>query len=294
VTRFLAAACAGVAAAAFVAVVLDIDVHLRMMPRRPSFAARVGTWLQQAGSRVSTARFVASSVGVAVIAVIAVAAMTGSYAVAAVPGVAVGALPTAVMSRRRTERLRRVQRAWPDGIRDLLASISSGRSVTHAVGALAAHGPEPLREAFARFPERARAYGTLGALELVKHELADPTSDRVLEVLILAHERGGTIVRAILEDLVDATTRDLKLVEQIETEGLETRINARAVVVLPWLVLVALTARPGPFRDFYRTHSGVLVLAAGALLSAIGLGVLGRLGREPLEPRVFARTDEPR
>ena len=64
----------------------------------------------------------------------------------------------------------------------------------------------------------------------------------MLEVLLLAHERGGPIVRSILEDLVDATTRDLKLLDALETEGLEMRINARAVVVLPWFVLVALTA----------------------------------------------------
>ena len=90
--------------------------------------------------------------------------------------------------------------------------------------------------------------GTGPALELMKEDLADPTSDRVLEVLILAQERGGAIVRDILDDLVDATTRDLKLLDELETEGLEMRINAKAVVVLPWLVLVALTARPGAFR----------------------------------------------
>ena len=95
--------------------------------------------------------------------------------------------------------------------------------------------------------------GTGPALELVKEDLADPTSDRVLEVLILAQERGGAIVRDILDDLVDATTRDLKLLDELETEGLEMRINARAVVVLPWFVLVALTARPGAFRDFYQS-----------------------------------------
>ena len=43
------------------------------------------------------------------------------------------------------------------------------------------------------------------------------------------------------------------------------RINARVVVVLPWLVLVALTARPGAFRDFYQSGGGVVtVLVAGA------------------------------
>ena len=91
----------------------------------------------------------------------------------------------------------------------------------------------------------------------------------------------------ILEDLVDATTKDLKLLDELETEGLEMRINARAVVVLPWLVLVALTARPGAFRDFYRSAGGVLTIVVAALLTAVGVVVLGRLGREPVEERVF-------
>jgi hypothetical protein len=39
---------------------------------------------------------------------------------------------------------------------------------------------------------------------------------------------------------VNATTRDIKLLDELETEGREMRINDRAVVVLPWLVLVVL------------------------------------------------------
>ena len=102
-----------------------------------------------------------------------------------------------------------------------------------------------------------------------------------------------TGLRAIFEDLVVATTRDLKLLDELETEGLEMRINARAVVVLPWLVLVALTIRPGPFRDFYRSSGGVMTLIVAALLTAIGVFALGRLGREPVEERVFGASRTP-
>ena len=144
-----------------------------------------------------------------------------------------------------------------------------------------------MRVAFSRFPQLARVLGTGPALELMKEDLADPTSDRVLEVLILAQERGGAIVRDILDDLVDATTRDLKLLDELETEGLEMRINAKAVVVLPWLVLVALTARPGAFRDFYRSSGGIVTLVVAGVLTAIGVVVLGRLGRDPIEARIL-------
>jgi hypothetical protein len=54
----------------------------------------------------------------------------------------------------------------------------------------------------------------------------------VIEVPILAHERGGHILQEILEDFVQATTKDLKLREEIASEGLEMRINSGAVLAV--------------------------------------------------------------
>lgn len=250
-------------------------------------ASRSTAWFQEAGVGLSPARFWTGSAAAGACALVLLTAISGSVLVGVVPAVAVALLPRAYFARRRRNRMREVQSAWPDGLRDLSASISAGSSLTQAVSALAAHGPAALRAAFARFPELARVLGTGAALEVVKQDLADPTSDRVIEVLLLAHERGGAIVRTILDDLVDATTRDLKLLDALETEGLEMRINARAVVVLPWIVLVALTARAGPFRAFYRSSGGAVTVTVAACLTLVGIAVLGRLGREVPEQRVF-------
>ena len=123
-------------------------------------------------------------------------------------------------------------------------------SVQRAVENLARSGPAPLREAFHRFPMLARTLGVMPALESIKEDLADPTSDRVIEVLMIAHERGGVLIPEILRDLADSTSMDLAATEEEQTEALEQRINARVVFMLPWLVLVALTFRPGPLSDF--------------------------------------------
>lgn len=261
-----------------------------LSPRRARGRAEVSRrqlWLQQAGAGLTVRQFVAGSVVVGIAAFLVVFAFTGTWTVAVAPGVAVALLPRAYFGRRRAQRLSEVREAWPDGLRDVLASISSGRSLHQALSSLAISGPEPLQEAFVRFPALSRMLGTVPALEVVKEELADPTSDRVIEVLILAHERGGQIVRLILEDLVSATTRDLKVAEEIRSEGLEMKINARSVVVLPWMVLVMLTLRPGAFRDFYSSPAGVAVVLVGAALSVVGAWVIGRLGREQTEKRVF-------
>ena len=215
--------------------------------------------------------------------------LTGAALVAVVPACAAASIPRAYFGRRRIVRLRELQAAWPDGLRDVVASVAAGRSLSHALTTLAETGPPALRDAFGRFPLLARMLGTVPALEIVKADLADPTSDRVIEVLILAQERGGPIVRRILEDLVVATTKDLKVLDEIETEGLEMKINARAVLVMPWLVLVALDA---PRRSVPRllpiVRPAYWWWSSPRPLSVVGSWWISRLGRAHEEQRVFA------
>ena len=173
--------------------------------------------------------------------------VTGTPLVALVPAVAVASLPRAFFARRRATRLREVQAAWPDGLRDLVASIAAGRSLDAGARRAREHrarrrcGPRSLA-----FPDL-RADARHRALRSKWSRRSSPTrpATACIEVLILAHERGGQIVKEILDDLVVATTKDLKVLDEIETEGLEMKINARAVLVLPWFVLVALTLRGG-------------------------------------------------
>ena len=253
---------------------------------RPSVSARQ-TWLIQAGVDMTPRQFWVTSMGAGALAFIVFFVMTGVLLVALMPALVVALVPRSYFSRRRAQRLAEVQQAWPDGIRDLVASISSGMSLPKAIDTMSRSGPTALREAFIAFPVLTRTLGVVPALEVIKEELADPTSDRVIEVLILAYERGGAIVPRILQDLADATTRDLWAIEEIRTEALEQKINARAVFALPWFVLVALTARTGMFREFYQSPGGAVVILIGAAMSLVGIGIVRRLSRDPDEPRVM-------
>ena len=240
-----------------------------------------------AGLDVSTGRFWTTVLGAGFVTYLMVHALTGLVPVSLVPALVVATLPKAYFARKRSVRLAAVQEAWPDGLRDLLASVRSGSSLPTAIENLASFGPTPLREAFHGFGVYSRSLGVVPALEMVREDLSDPTSDRVVEVLVLAYERGGTVVPEILDDLANATTRDLWTMEQVRTEALEQKINSRVVFVLPWLVLVAITARNGAFREFYSTSAGVLVVAIGGVLSLIGVAIASKMSAQPPEPRVF-------
>lgn len=239
------------------------------------------------GLDVSSLHFWTVVIGVAMATFALIYGLTGLLVVSLVPAVVVATLPRAYFSRSRAARLSKVQEAWPDGLRDVLSSIKSGASLPVALEALADYGPAPLRDAFQGFGVYARSLGVVPALEIIKEDLADPTSDRVIEVLILAYERGGVAVSEILSDLAEATTRDLWAMEQVRTEVLENKINARVVFAMPWLVLVMMTTRSGAFRDFYSTPGGVLVVGVGGVLSLFGIVIASKLSAMPDEPRVF-------
>jgi tight adherence protein B len=245
-------------------------------------------WLLQAGTELSVVQFLAGSVAAAVVTLVLVGVVTGDPIVAVVPAVAIGLLPRAFFGRRRARRLAELQQAWPDGLRHIVGGVESGMSLNQSIASLATSGPEPLRLAFERFAVNARMVGLPAALEIVKGQLANSTSDRVIEVLLLAHERGGRIVTEVLSDLAEATTKDLKTIEEIASDQLEPKINARAVFALPWLVLVLLTASAGPFRAFYRSAAGVAVIVAAAVMSAIGILIVERMSKDEPEERVFA------
>jgi tight adherence protein B len=286
--NLLAATAAAVFAYFVVGYLVGVVPQRRLRTPAPRNApTRRQVWLIQAGLDVSPVQFVLWSVAVGVVGFLVAYAVTGSLWIAVPPAIALMFLPRWYYGRRRLHRLSEVLRAWPDGLRHLAASVRSGMSLPVALDDLALAGPDGLRQALARYPTLAHVFGVAPALEIVRDELADPTTDRIVEVLILAVERGGSLVPEILDDLAEATTRDLRTLEEIRTNSLEQRLNARIVFAIPWLVLVLLTARPSAYRDFYQSPAGLVVVVIAGVLSAVGAWWVTRLGGQPDERRVF-------
>lgn len=255
-------------------------------------------WLTQAGLELSPTQYYLGLAAVGLLTFAVMSALTATPPVAVAPAAAAVALPHAFFSQRRTKNLAKTQQAWPDAIREIIASIESNASLHGALVALSYRGPESLRYAFERFPTMASTVGVVPALESIRERLADPTSDRVIEVLILAHERGGGIVTDILRDLAESTTEDLQLQEEIISSQLEQKINGRAVFVIPWLILILMVLSNEEYRNFYQGPLGGLVVFIGAALSLVGVVVLAKLGKETPESRVFggsavSRTQDP-
>jgi tight adherence protein B len=244
-------------------------------------------WLIQAGSDLSPRQFWAGSIVSGLAGFGLLRAITGTWWVALIPSIAIAFLPYAYFARQRTERLAAVQKAWPDGLREILAHVNSGATLAAAIESLADKGPEALRRAFARFPSQAKMFGVVPALEITKEELSDASSDKVIEVLILAHQFGGSSVQTVLRDLIDTMSSDQLTNEQIRTAGFEQRLEGLVVGMAPWLILLFLATVPETYREFYRSREGRFVVIIAGIWAAGGWLLMRVISRTPQEVRVF-------
>ncbi len=248
------------------------------------------SWLNQSGVGVTPMQFWGISLGSGIASFSLLFLITNVFIVSVIPAVMIGILPRTYFSRKRAKISDERVHAWPDALRTLIAGISSSQSLHQALRSLSTGGPAPLRPVFQKYSRLTQALDQKSALEVVKEELADPMSDRIIEILISAIEAGPGVVLDILRDLAESTTRDLQLREHIETMQVEQKLNARIVFVMPYMLLIMMVTSSPIIRDFYKEPIGVIVILFGTGVLVAGMLMIQKLGKIPLEQRVFTTS----
>lgn len=269
-----------------------VGITPRFLDRSPSGERprrdRAQDWLHQAGADVTPFQFFAVSIGMALVVAVMMQVLTDVLPLTLVAAGLALWIPRSFYSRRRNRIAQDRIHAWPDALRDLIAHLKSSMSVHSALNELGRSGPAALRPYFNRYAGLAATLDKRTALEVVREELADPVSDRVIEIILVAFEQGSGVVIDILADLADATAGDIALREEIQTAQLEVRLESRTAAVLPFVVLIMMIATSKDYAVFYRSAAGWLVIAIGGLLCMGGLFMINRLGRVPTEQRILA------
>lgn len=192
------------------------------------------------------------------------------------------------LSRRRHRRVLAIRQAWPDGIRLVLAHLKEKLPV--AVRELARTGPQPLREILEPYDSLVRLYDFPTALSIIKEDVAEPTTDKVLTIMSLAHDAGASQIPDILRDVLDDIVRDLEVHEHIRTQRLEREIERFFSILGPWLIMAIIVRTAPSYRDFYTSPRGRGFVILGLIWTAVGWAILKRVSTLPEEPRVLAAS----
>ena len=212
---------------------------------------------------------------------------------AIVPGVVAALLsafaPVAVYRQRR-KHLRDVARdAWPYLIEEIrLQTGALGRSIPTALLDAGRKAPTaPMRTAF----EEASRTWLLStsfprATDVLKHLLADPTADVVVETLLVAHEIGGSDIEGRLSSLVDDRRTDLRNRHEARSRQAGVRFARWFVLGVPaGMALVGLAIGEG--RAAYASTGGQIAVVVGIVLTGACWIWANRIMALPEPDRMF-------
>ena len=210
--------------------------------------------------------------------------------IAAVPAViAIPRILSRRSSRARVAKLEALE-SWTRRLADVLAaSRGLEDALTHSAASAAAPIAGPVAELAAALRLRT---STSQALRAFADAIDDPVGDLIASALLLAAERRGPGVHAVLTELAGDVAADVAAQREVEAE----RATYRTTLV--WIVgfLIAYTGYLMLERSYsapFATPAGQVMLALVVLLYGLALWWLHRLAAPPSKT-LFLNTRRPR
>jgi tight adherence protein B len=253
--------------------------------RKPN---RISDLLAAAGvDKVSVGGLVGTCLGLGLFVVLVLFTLSRSWPIATCFGLFAGWLPVTILRWRAKKRTAMLRQLWPDVVDHLRSAIRAGLPLPEALIQLGDKGPEELRPVFRDFGADYRAGGQFdAALNKLKHKLADPVADRIVEALRLTREVGGSDLGKLLGTLAEFLRESARTRSELEARQSWTVNAARLAVAAPWIVLVLLATRPEAV-EAYNSTVGAAVLLGGLAVSLVCYSAMLKIGALPQDERVL-------
>jgi tight adherence protein B len=249
---------------------------------------KIENLLIQAGYRnIQPAQFVMLLLGGLAIAVVVLAVITNSILISIAVCVCVGAQLIESFQSKVAAETHKSNTQWPKYLDSIHSATWAGATLEQALLDSISSAPTKHTWALLEF-EKDHNSGTAfnDSLDNLKARLANPITDRFIEITRLASASGG---RGYLNAL-RAQSLQLRLENSTWSE-INVKQNwvigtAKLAVLAPWLILVLLCLRPETAIAF-QSESGVTVLALGTFASLLAFRLIKTLGRLPPRQRTL-------
>lgn len=287
-----------IAIAAAFGAVLGLGVWM-LLPAKPrthppakrwQIAQSIGALLEEAGlGHYRPGAFLTLATALSVPSALAITVLAPVPALSLIAGVCAPLVLIGVLYRHRARRRQILRLSWPGVIDHIRAGVRSGGDVASAVLAVPASYPSEITSALSDFRRRIDSgTSTDTALEELRRDLADPFGDRIIEVLRMTHEVGGTSLPAVLRDLQTTIRHDIAVRQDAHARQSWIRSASVLAVSAPWVVLLVIGGR-GETLEAYQTLEGNILLILGAVSSGIAFFLMRKIAALP-EPRRWLTT----
>jgi tight adherence protein B len=208
----------------------------------PDIEDRLQRTLEQSGLTISLRSLVLAGVGCAATAGLALALATMTWWIALAAALPAFCVPLLFVAIRREQRLSKLRCQLPDAFEMMSRSIRAGQTVTRAFQTVADDFESPISDEFAWCFEQQN----LGLpQDVALRDLARRCGVAELQMLVVAllvqRQSGGSPVE-LLDNLALVVRRRITLQERIKTLTAEGRMQAGVLLLLPPLLLTAISS----------------------------------------------------
>lgn len=222
------------------------------------------------------------------VAAIVVLAFSRSLIIASAFSLFVGIFLTVAQQKVSNKKSAEIQAAAPEMIDHLISGLQSGLSLNEALAGLGDRGPAVLIPYFKAFQRSLYLTGDFTkALENAKYELAQPSTDLIIEALLISKTLGGTELINILRLLGNFIREDLALRREIAIKQSWIKNSAHLSAGAPWILLLLLSTQRSTTEAF-SNGAGITILLTGLVLTATAYIWMNKLGEIPEQSRIFA------
>ena len=209
-------------------------------------------------------------------------------AVAIAVALLAGGAPIAIAQSRQAKRSADLRNRWPDVLMQVRSSVGAGATLPDAfIGALRRAG-----DSFAAMADLVRSEVAFGggfraALETIRVEDEDPTTDRILVTLATANSTGGARVGEIVGMLGTSVGDETRLRAAHDAALTEQRMTVNVALVAPWALLCLSIATNTQAKLAFSSADGAVVVAVGLVATVLGWALANRAARLSRPPRLF-------
>lgn len=209
-------------------------------------------------------------------------------AVAIAVALLVGGAPIAVTRSRQAKQAADLRNRWPDVLMHVRSSVGAGATLPDAfISALRRAGDPFAGMADLIRHEIAFGGGFRAALETIRNEDKDPTTDRILVTLATANSTGGARVGEVVGMLGTSVGDETRLRSAHDAALTEQRMTVNVALVAPWALLCLSIATNTQAKLAFSSADGAVVVAVGLVATVLGWALANRAARLSQAPRLF-------
>jgi len=232
----------------------------------------------QADSKTTVARLVLSTIGFAIVGYMVSSMFVPILAVQLVAACALGYIPFAVVSFKRSRRIAAFNNGLPDAIDMMARGLRAGHSMVAAINIVAEQSVEPVASEFGEvFKQQNFGLPLRDALtQMLDHV---PSQDlRVLVTGILVQKDTGGNLAEILDRTVAVIRDRLRIQGEIKTHTAQGRMTGYILCSLPVVMLIVINlVNPGYSQILLDTPMGHTLIYIGLALLTTGAVIIRQI-----------------